>query len=147
KSLYEVRGAKYEVRRTKCKGRSARKHSGSVFRVLSFVLRTSYFVLRSSCGSPPVWAIVTLAILAARLAYNWKRSGRSFGSFVGLGIIRLYARLWHGCTFPLVKGATPQERVGWNELPATGPALIVVNHTSSPDGAFVQCGCRRGLTF
>ena len=83
-----------------------------------------------------MWAFVTLAILSARLVYNWRRSGRSFGSFVGLGIVRLYARFWHGCTFPAPA-----------ELPARGPALIVVNHTSSPDGCFVQCGCRRGLTF
>jgi 1-acyl-sn-glycerol-3-phosphate acyltransferase len=83
-----------------------------------------------------VWAFVTLAILAAILLINWRRSGRSFGSFVGLGVVRLYARLWHGCTF-----AAPAA------VPATGPALIVVNHTSSPDGCFVQCGCRRGLTF
>lgn len=79
---------------------------------------------------------LTLAILGGRLLFNWKRSGRTFGSFIGLGVVRLYARLWHGCTFPKPVA-----------LPASGSALIVVNHTSSPDGCFVQCGSRRGLTF
>jgi 1-acyl-sn-glycerol-3-phosphate acyltransferase len=83
-----------------------------------------------------VLAFVTLALLTGRLLFNWKRSGRSFGSFIGLGTVRLYARLWHGCTFPAPVA-----------LPATGRAIIVVNHTSSPDGCFVQCGSRRGLTF
>ena len=83
-----------------------------------------------------MWAFVTLAILAATLLVNWKRSGRSFGSFMGLGTVRLYARLWHGCTFPAPL-----------DVPARGGALVVVNHTSSPDGCFVQCGCRRGMTF
>src|SRR5947207_2372410 len=76
-----------------------------------------------SCTEPglsrravPVWAIVTLAILAARVVYNWRRSGRTFASFVGLGIIRLYARLWHGCTFPRSKGSE------WGaDLPTAGP--------------------------
>lgn len=57
-------------------------------------------------------------------------------SVIGLGLVRLYARLWHGCHFPAPA-----------DLPESGPALLVVNHTSSPDGCFVQCGCRRGLTF
>lgn len=81
-------------------------------------------------------AFVSLTFFAALLYFNWRRSGRAFASFVGLGTVRLYARLWHGCTFPAPAA-----------LPATGPALIVVNHTSSPDGCFVQCGCWRGLTF
>ena len=89
-----------------------------------------------SGGTGSVLAFVTLAFLAGAILLNWKRSGRTFGSFIGLGIVRLYARLWHGCTFPAPI-----------TLPASGPALIVVNHTSSPDGCFVQCGCWRGLTF
>ncbi len=83
-----------------------------------------------------MWAFVTLAIIATAILINWKRSGKSLRAFVGLGVVRLYARLWHGCTFPAPLGA-----------PATGPALVVVNHTSSPDGCFVQCGSKRGLTF
>ncbi len=81
-------------------------------------------------------ALVTLAIIATTIFINWKRSGRSFGSFIGLGIVRTYARFWHGCTFPAPLRA-----------PATGAGLVVVNHTSSPDGCFVQCGSTRGLTF
>jgi 1-acyl-sn-glycerol-3-phosphate acyltransferase len=83
-----------------------------------------------------VLAFLTLAAVAASLLHNWRRSGRSFGSFVGLGAVRLYARLWHGCSF-----ARPAP------VPRTGGALLVVNHTSSPDGCFVQCGCARALTF
>ena len=47
-----------------------------------------------------VMALLALGIIAATLLYNWRRSGRSFSSFIGLVIVRSYARLWHGCTFP-----------------------------------------------
>jgi 1-acyl-sn-glycerol-3-phosphate acyltransferase len=83
-----------------------------------------------------VWAFVTLAIIAASIFYNWRRSGKRLPAFIGLGVIRLYSRLWHGATFPMPLQA-----------PEEGPAIVVVNHTSSPDGCFLQVGCKRGLTF
>src|SRR5207302_1701589 len=45
-------------------------------------------------------------------------------------------RLWHGCIV--------DEPVA---VPASGPAVLVANHTSSPDGTFIQAGSWRGLTF
>ena len=81
-------------------------------------------------------ALVTYLLIAVVILVNWRRSGRSFGSFIGLGTVRLYARLWHGCVIN-APVATP----------ATGPAILVANHTSSSDGTFLQVGSVRGLTF
>jgi 1-acyl-sn-glycerol-3-phosphate acyltransferase len=78
---------------------------------------------------------VTYLLIAAVILVRWRLSGRSFGPFIGLGLIRLYARLWHGCVYN-----------AWVE-PPTGPAIVVANHTSSSDGTFIQGGSVRGLTF
>jgi 1-acyl-sn-glycerol-3-phosphate acyltransferase len=83
-----------------------------------------------------VLVLVTYATIATALLVNWRRSRRSFASFIGLGTVRIYARLWHGCIV--------DEPVA---VPATGPAILVSNHTSSPDGTFIQTGSWRGLTF
>lgn len=83
-----------------------------------------------------VLALVSLTFIGIALFRNWRRSGLPFFSFFFFGTIRLYSRVWHRCTFPAPF-----------RPPETGPALLVVNHTSSPDGCFVQCGSRRGLTF
>ena len=83
-----------------------------------------------------VLALLTYLLIAAVILVRWRRSGRSFGGFIGLGTVRLYARLWHGC---LINAPVA--------VPATGPAILVANHTSSSDGTFLQVGSVRGLTF
>ena len=83
-----------------------------------------------------VLALLTYLLIAAVILVRWRYSGRSFGSFIGLGTVRRYARLWHGCVINAPVA-----------VPATGPAILVANHTSSSDGTFLQVGSVRGLTF
>src|SRR5262249_26860142 len=53
-----------------------------------------------------------------------------------LQLFHLFARLWHRCSS---NGPPP--------LPATGPALVVANHPSHPDPAFLLSACARPLRF
>ena len=82
-------------------------------------------------------ALVTLVGVAAVILVNWRRSGRQLGPFLGLGLLRVYARLFHGCVY---EGQMP--------IPRTGAGVVISNHTCSSDGTFIQGGCpRRGLTY
>jgi 1-acyl-sn-glycerol-3-phosphate acyltransferase len=51
-------------------------------------------------------------------------------------VLYLYARLWHGC-----------ERSGRNTLARRGAALVIANHPSHADPAFLMAGCRRRIHF
>ncbi len=81
-------------------------------------------------------ALATLATLVGLAFVFWRRSALPLIDFVLLGFARVYAALWHRCTF--------NRRAG---LPATGPALLVANHVSSADPAFVASGSERLLSF
>src|SRR5262249_47287103 len=56
--------------------------------------------------------------------------------YLGLGVVRGYSRLWHRWSS---NGPAP--------LPATGPAILLANHTCSADPAFLTTGCHRLLSF
>jgi 1-acyl-sn-glycerol-3-phosphate acyltransferase len=83
-----------------------------------------------------MWAVAVCALTAVIVLVQWRRSGQSLVHFVGLGLVRMYARVWHGLTW---NGPAP--------LPAKGPAILIANHTCSADPAFLQAGCRRPLSF
>src|SRR5262245_60714695 len=76
-----------------------------------------------------------VAVVAA-LAVGWWRSHLRPGAYLAWRVLVLYTRLWHGCRF------TPP-----NPVPATGPVLLVANHTSSPDSAFLAAACGRPLSY
>src|SRR5262245_61800817 len=83
-----------------------------------------------------MWALVVGTLAAFIVLVQWRRSGQSLGHFLGLGLVRVYARVWHG---PTSNGPAP--------LPAKGPAILIANHTCSSDPAFLQAGCNRPLGF
>jgi 1-acyl-sn-glycerol-3-phosphate acyltransferase len=83
-----------------------------------------------------MWALATCGLAAAALLVAWRRSGQPALDFFGLGIMRGYARLYHNVWI--------RRRA---ELPATGPALLVANHTCSADPAFVQACAARAMCF
>jgi 1-acyl-sn-glycerol-3-phosphate acyltransferase len=82
------------------------------------------------------WAVLAWAVLAGWVLLRWRRSGHPFWLFAIIEVQRTYARLWHGLR---MNRPCP--------LPAKGAALLVANHTSSTDPAFLQAGCARPLAF
>jgi 1-acyl-sn-glycerol-3-phosphate acyltransferase len=83
-----------------------------------------------------MWALLVTGLAAAVALLRWRRSGQSLAHFLGLGLVRMYARVWHGLTWT---GPAP--------LPDKGPAILIANHTCSTDPAFLQAGCSRPLSF
>lgn len=83
-----------------------------------------------------MWALlVGAAVLAGWLVW-WRRSGEELGPFVGLRVVVLFGRLWHG-----VRSNRPPP------FPERAPAILVANHTCSADPAFLTTACRRPLSF
>ncbi|HZU35336.1 MAG TPA: lysophospholipid acyltransferase family protein [Gemmataceae bacterium] len=75
---------------------------------------------------------VAFLVLLAR----WWQAGRPIIiDYLGMGVVYLYARIWH-------RWSTRGQR-----LPASGPAILLSNHTCSADPAFLQAGCPRPLSF
>lgn len=83
-----------------------------------------------------MWWASLLAAGVVLLLVQWRQSGQKLIDFLGLGLVYVYARLWHGCTANV---ASP--------LPAKGPAILVSNHTCSADPAFLQWVSNRPLSF
>jgi 1-acyl-sn-glycerol-3-phosphate acyltransferase len=83
-----------------------------------------------------MWAILAGAVVLVVLLIRWRRSGRSLGMLVVLGVPYLYARLWHRLTCN-----------GLASLPRRGPAILIANHTCSADAAFLTAGYPRPLSF
>lgn len=83
-----------------------------------------------------MWVLASGALLVAIVVTRWRRSGRELAEFLGVGVVALYGRLWHGCT--------SRRKLA---LPACGGVLIVANHTCSADGALLQSHCLRMLGF
>src|SRR5262245_38909669 len=73
-----------------------------------------------------MWAIVTLGIAILIYLFAWWRSGQSAVVFFGKTGLHAYAHLWHRYS-----GNRP------TSIPATGPVLLVMNHTASVDPALI----------
>jgi 1-acyl-sn-glycerol-3-phosphate acyltransferase len=78
------------------------------------------------------WALC----LAAAVLVRGLRSGRRLVDFLGLCLVSAYARLWHGW-----------RSTGRPPWPLQGPAILVANHPSSADPAFVQAAFPRPIGF
>ncbi len=83
-----------------------------------------------------MWSIAVVIVAAGLVLHEWQRSGMSWGDFWLLRSARVYARLWHRCS----SNRPPR----W---PATGPCLIIANHTCSADPAFLLAATSRGISF
>ncbi len=83
-----------------------------------------------------MWAFGLLAAAGLLVFVEWRRSGRGGYDFLVLQWALVYSRLWHrwSCDRPA-------------PLPATGPVLVIANHTCSADPNFLQAGCRRILSY
>ena len=78
-----------------------------------------------------VTLVTTLAVWR-----DCRRSGYPAGLYIGLHALWLFCKLWHGVR---PRGPDP--------LPATGPAILISNHTSTVDPLFLQCASRRVISF
>src|SRR5690349_24713901 len=81
-------------------------------------------------------ALMMCTLVAGGVLVWWSRSDLGLREFLALGLVYLYARLWHGW-----RGNGPAP------LPSCGPAILVANHTCSADPAFLTAGCRRSPSF
>jgi len=90
---------------------------------------------------PANW--LAIAMLAGVIFFTtlavWRdcrRSGYQPGAYFGIRALWLVCKLWHGVR---PRGPDP--------LPATGPAILISNHTSTIDPLFLQCASRRVISF
>lgn len=84
-----------------------------------------------------MWAWLLCLFAAGTVLARWRLSGLRLGDFLGLGVVKVYARLLHGLVH---NGPAP--------LPRKGAAIVVANHTCSADAAFLTTGCApRILSF
>src|SRR5438067_4925558 len=83
-----------------------------------------------------MWALILAGIVAAvTLARAWC-SGQRLIDYLGIGLVYLYARLWHRWSSDRLAPLAPK-----------GPAILVSNHTCSADPSFLTAGCGRVLSF
>ncbi len=82
-----------------------------------------------------MWVLVTAGALAA-LGLAGCLILRTWFDWLGPRILFVFTRLWHHCTS---NGPAP--------LPPNGPALVVANHPSPADPAFLIATCGRPLGF
>lgn len=75
-------------------------------------------------------------LIGIAVLWRWRRGGGSFFDFLQVNVMCLFARLWHRCS--------PGGQVS---LPAGGPAILVANHSSHADPAFLVAAGRRALHF
>jgi 1-acyl-sn-glycerol-3-phosphate acyltransferase len=80
------------------------------------------------------WGVLLVCLIVGWVA--WRRSGRLLDEFVCLGLIDAYSRFVHRCSF-----------VGAENIPVTGPVLLMANHTCSADPAFLSAACPRVIGF
>lgn len=80
--------------------------------------------------------LAACGLTALVFLWRWRRSGWGLVDYLGIGFWYCYARLWHRWSS---NGLAP--------LPATGPAILVSNHTCSADPSFLTAGCARRLSF
>ncbi len=83
-----------------------------------------------------MWAFVIVLLAGLALYRGWRRSGQRFKEYLSLVIVRLYTGLWH--------------RWRSNRPPRwglRGPAILLSNHTSSPDPVFLMSGVKGFISF
>jgi 1-acyl-sn-glycerol-3-phosphate acyltransferase len=83
-----------------------------------------------------MWAVAVAALAAIAVGVRWSRSGQPLAEFLALGVVRLYAALWHRWR---ANGPAP--------FPAAGPGIVIANHTCSADPTFILAGSRRLISF
>lgn len=83
-----------------------------------------------------MWIVVPWLVLALAGLWLWRRSGQEAVEYFGLGLVRMYARLWHRWSS---NGLAP--------LPKKGAAILAANHTCSADPAFLTAGSLRPMGF
>jgi 1-acyl-sn-glycerol-3-phosphate acyltransferase len=83
-----------------------------------------------------MWPLVMMALLAVGSGLWLRARGTTWSRLLDLGAPYAYARLWHRWSS---NGLAP--------LPTEGPAIVIANHTSSADPAFLVAGCSRRLRF
>src|SRR5687767_12956537 len=93
-------------------------------------------VTTAQAGPRSMWVLAAAALTALVILIRWTQSGQKLIDYLGIGLVYLYARLWHRWS---CNGPAP--------LPAQGPAILVSNHTCSSDPAFLTTGCKRVLSF
>jgi 1-acyl-sn-glycerol-3-phosphate acyltransferase len=85
-----------------------------------------------------MWALPVAAGATIVLLVCWRRggAGQTLGVYLGLILTRMYTGLWHRWS-----SNRP------SPFPDKGPAIIVCNHTCSPDPMFVLSGGRRMISW
>ena len=92
---------------------------------------------RGAAGRMIMWVLLLFLMALGGILLRGERAGLPLGDWLGLGMVQLYARLWHGLS---CNGPSP--------FPRKGPAILVANHTCSADAAFLTTGCApRVLSF
>src|SRR5262245_57835190 len=78
-----------------------------------------------------------LAVAVVWLIYHdWRHGGYRLSVYLAFRALWLFCKLWHGVR---PRGPDP--------LPAAGPAIVISNHTSPADPAFLQCATSRVISF
>jgi 1-acyl-sn-glycerol-3-phosphate acyltransferase len=70
------------------------------------------------------------------MVLRWRHSELDWFDFFEREAIRFFAQVWHRCS-----------RDGPDPLPATGPAILIANHPSQADPAFLIAICKRPPQF
>lgn len=88
-------------------------------------------------------ALLPIALFAAAfltigwfIYQDWRRSGQRIAIYLAFRALWLFCKLWHGVR---PRGPDP--------IPTSGPAIVISNHTSPADPAFLQCATRRVISF
>src|SRR5262249_50591431 len=76
--------------------------------------------------------VLVVALAAAVAGWRWWRRGWGLKEIVFFGTVRTYTQFWHRWWMH-----------GGDPLPATGPVLVVSNHTCSADPPLLQTASRR----
>jgi 1-acyl-sn-glycerol-3-phosphate acyltransferase len=81
-------------------------------------------------------SLVAVAILTGAFLVQWRRSRLPLDEFSGLAAAKAYACVWHRCR---TNRPAP--------FPATGPGIVVSNHTCSPDPTFIHSAGKRIIGY
>jgi 1-acyl-sn-glycerol-3-phosphate acyltransferase len=83
-----------------------------------------------------MWSAVCVAGVVCGLVRDWARSGLSWRDYLVVRVAYVYSRLLH--RWSITRRCS---------LPGRGPAIVVCNHTCSPDAAFVVAAWQRPVSF